>query len=103
MNSDKPQRMVTCPFTGKKVPFVARPVATKIDIVDPKPLPAEVKQTRKQELEGELDTLRKKWVDIGPTKRAGAAGDKVMKAFRKLALEYWHVTGNHPAGLDSEL
>lgn len=51
----------------------------------------------------ELADLRKKWVDIGPSKRSGKTGDKVMKDYRRLALEFWHMSGNHPPPIYADL
>lgn len=105
------ERKVKCPFTGKMIPFVPRPVAAPmpeakvgpIDMVDPQPLLPMIAATRQEELTEELQVLRTRWVELGSNKRAGKQGDTVMKKYRKLSLEYWHVTGNHPAALDADL
>jgi hypothetical protein len=99
------KRMVKCPFTGKMVPFVPRAVAAPMDIIDTplSKLPDEVKKPRIEEVTFELAKLRSKFVDIGPSKRCGATGQKMSTAYRKLSLEYWHLTGNHPPKIDADL
>lgn len=92
--------MRKCPFTGKMVKMEPRPAR---DVIDPKPLPAEVTLSEKDRLTTELSDLRKKWVDIGPSHRAGKTGDKLIKRYRRLSLEYWQVTGNHPPPIYNEL
>jgi hypothetical protein len=47
--------------------------------------------------------MRKEWVSIGPSHRAGKTGDKLMKKYRRMSLEYWHTTGKHPPPIYDEL
>lgn len=104
-------RMVRCPFTGKMIPFEPRPVAAPLkegkvgptDMINPQPMLPLIAATRQEELTEELAVLRRRWVELGSNKRAGKPGDTLMKKFRRLALEYWHVTGNHPAALDADM
>jgi hypothetical protein len=51
----------------------------------------------------ELNELREQWVKIGPEKRAGLTGDKLMKKYRKLSLEFWHLSGKHPPPIYANL
>ena len=96
---------IKCPFTGKMIPKPAprAGVGATIDPINPKPLPAEVTESRKEEVARQLAELRQKWVNIGPSKRSGITGDKLMKSYRKLALEHWHLTGKHPPPIYDDL
>ena len=95
------QEKIRCPFTGKMIPKPPpRPVAILPD--DDNPLTGSA-ATRKEELEFEMAKLRSKFVDIGPSKRCGATGTKMATQYRRLSLEYWHLTGNHPPKLDADL
>lgn len=104
-STDPPIRKVKCPFTGKMVPFTPRAVAAPMDPIDTplSKLPAEVKEKRKDQLDKELAGMRAKYVEIGPSKRCGATGVKMATNYRRLSLEYWHVTGKHPPKIDADL
>lgn len=90
-----------CPITGKMIDMQPRP--PRVDVIDPKPLPAEVTTTEKERVAGELSDIRKEWVNIGPHKRSGKTGDALMKRYRRLSLEHWHLTGNHPPPIYDEM
>jgi hypothetical protein len=95
-----PEELRKCPFTGKMVPFERRPVA---DMINPRPLPPKVKESETERVDFELKRIRSKWSDISSAHRCGKTGDKLMKEYRKLSLEYWHITGNHPPKIDADL
>jgi len=103
------ERLVKCPFTGKMVPArpprraLMEPVAVVPDTITPTPIPEAAVAPTKAVLVKQLASIRKKYEDIGPTKRYGAEGEKLMKQYRKLSLEFWHVTGKHPPPIHSEL
>lgn len=61
------------------------------------------KEKRTHEVAAQLADLRQEWVDIGPSRRGGITGDKVMKRYRKLALEHWYLTGKHPPPVYADL
>lgn len=88
-------------MTGKMIKM--EPRTPKIDIIDPQPLPAEVTISETERVAGELARIRKEWVDIGPHKRSGKTGDTLMKQYRRLSLEHWHLTGNHPPPIYDEM
>lgn len=82
---------IKCPFTGQMVP---RKVTAKSS---PEVLTAET-----MSMEEELRAMRKAWQDAGPVKRSGAAGNKMMGDYRRLALKYWNVQGTHAPPIYSE-
>lgn len=88
-----------CPFTGRLLP---EPQA-KHDPINPKPLPEKVKQGETARVADALAKLRGKWVDIGPSKRAGITGEKLIREYRKLSLEFRHLTGDNPPPIYADL
>ena len=93
--------LVKCPFTGNMIPRPSRKV--RVDIIEAGPLPAEVARSEAERVSSELAGIRLEWVQVGPGRRSGATGDKLMKRYRKLALEYWHLTGNHPPQIHADM
>lgn len=51
----------------------------------------------------ELARIRSTWVEIGPSDRCSALGTKLSKRYRKLSLEFWHLTGKHPPPVYADL
>lgn len=86
------------PLTGKMVP-----VRAKLDLVSPKPLPQEVAKGETARVADALADIRQEWVSIGPSKRAGITGDKLMRKYRKLSMEFWHLTGRMPPPIYADL
>lgn len=88
---------VKCPFTGKMVPR-REPRTIKLDMVEgtpPSKLPQEVTMSETERVAGELASIRAAYAALSPGHRAGITGDKLSKKYRKLSLEYWHLTGKH--------
>lgn len=96
---------IRCPFTGRMIPKPAKGPGSgmKIDPIDPKPLPQEVTKSELARVADLLAGVRQEWVSIGPSKRSGITGDKLMKKYRKLSLEFWHLTGKHPPAIYADL
>lgn len=86
-------------MTGKMIPIPEK----KLDPMDPKPLPAEVTVSETARVAQALADIRQEWVDIGPSRRSGITGDKLMRRYRKLSLEHWHLTGKHPPPIYADL
>lgn len=80
------------PFTGKMEPYTPR-VMNKIDLIDPKPLPEEAKQSEYNICLKELADIRAKYAALNSGQRAGVTGDKLMKAYRHESLKLMHVAG----------
>lgn len=88
---------IRCPFTGRMVPRPA-PRNSRVDLIEgtpPSQLPEEVTMSEKERVAGELASIRAAYAALSPGHRAGITGDKLSKKYRKLALEYWHLTGKH--------
>lgn len=88
---------VRCPFTGKMVKREPSRKTT-LDLVEgtpPSQLPVEVTVSETERVAGELASIRAEYAALSPGHRAGITGDKMSKRYRKLSLEYWHLTGRH--------
>lgn len=100
----EPPRMVKNPFTGKMEKFIPRPVAAPLDMLNPPlKLPPKEREERKAKLDGELTAIRAKYASAEPVIRYGAAGKRMTTKYRKLSLEYQHVTGTMPPKIDADM
>lgn len=104
----QPQKRL-CPLTGKMVPWT-RPSRTQpnsnhdpITPTSPAKLPQEVRRDNIAQVANKLADMRQEWERIGPVKRSGAAGDKLLKKYRKDALVFWHLTGKHPPSIYEDM
>lgn len=64
-----------------------------LDLVNPKPLPAEVTQNEYNTCLSELARLRKEFGDLQPGQRIGKTGDKLLRAYRHEALKLMSLSG----------
>jgi len=107
------------PITGKMVPFdrsekkkeIKRKLAQirkdelrngNVTAPDVEPMFDDTSRGIK-EVSHELQELRQQWVDIGAIKRTGTVGDKMMKKYRRLSLEFWQISGKHPPAIYADL
>lgn len=89
------------PITGKMVRVT--PKVTKVDHVEGGPIPVPVKVSETARVAQELADLRTHFASLDSGRRTGATGEKDMKKYRKLALEFWHLTGNHPPPIHADM
>lgn len=99
----KTTKKVRNPFTGKMEVYTPRPVAAPLDMVDPPKVTTKVKEERGEELKKQMAKMRKKYADIGPSKRSGITGTKLAQEYRRLTLEYQYIFHEKPPGVDAEL
>ncbi len=97
--------MIKCPFTGKMIP---RPASRKLDLVDPKVLPAEVTPkdvypTEYNACLAQLKELRTHFAALQPGQRQGAKGDKIMRQYRHESLKLMHLAGEKAPPIYDEM
>lgn len=78
-----PSEKRRCPITGK-------------------PLPPKVTPPDHEMLAMQLAELRREWARMG-NNRYGRDGDSAMRRYRKMAREYWGLTGKHPPPIYNDL
>lgn len=91
------------PITGEMVEYVPRERVVKAPPNPGMGLPAEVIPLKQGDLSEKLADIRQEWIDIGPSGRSGAKGSKLMSKYRRMSLEYWHLTGKHPPLIHADM